>query len=184
MYEQCFSMELKPWRKLSAIKKAPSRERKRANIRCANYSRPQRPRITAKPKSPSPSLAGQTAIVDQAVLLASGHNPPTPSRSKFPSDIYRSARCYSGGTALALPTFLLSLPTPDPIAIKLSNHFHLTYRLIIARRKISVKRIDTKLLQFHAKFSHFLFITHGQNLLDKDTRPRAYLPPRFLPHLT
>ena len=152
MYEQCFSMELKPWRKLSATKKAPSRERKRANVRCATYSRPQRPRITAKPKSPSPSLAGQTAIVDQAVLLASGLSPPTPSQRKFPSDIYRSARCYSGGTALAHPTFLLSLPTPDPIAIRFSNFFHPTYRLIIARPKTSVKRISANFLQIDTVF--------------------------------
>ncbi len=154
MYEQCFSMELKPWRKLSATKKAPSRERKRANVRRATYSRPQRPRITAKPKSPSPSLAGQTAIVDQAVLLASGLSPPTPSQRKFPSDIYRSARCYSGGTALAFPTFLLSLPTPDPISMRFSIFLHRIYRLIIARRKTSVKRIYTKLFQISYRFPH------------------------------
>lgn len=98
-------------------------------------------------KSPSPSLAGQTAIVNQAVLLAPGHHSPASSRELSPSDMCRIARCYSGGTALASPTFLLSLSTPDPIFMRFSNIFHQTYRFIIAPGKLSVKRICQKILQ-------------------------------------
>ena len=39
-------------------------------------------------KSPSPSLAGQTVIVNQAVLLAPVHHASASSQESLPSDIY------------------------------------------------------------------------------------------------
>ena len=51
---------------------------------------------------PSPSLAGLTVIVDQAVLLASVHHSFKPSQNIFQWHKLKAALCYSGGTALAL----------------------------------------------------------------------------------
>ena len=51
---------------------------------------------------PSPSLAGLTVIVDQAVLLASVHHSFKPSQNIFQWHTLKTASCYSGGTALAL----------------------------------------------------------------------------------
>ena len=56
-------------------------------------------------KSPSPSLAGQTVIANQAVLLAPVHRLPAPSQVSPVTYLYRLARCYSGGTAPAYTGF-------------------------------------------------------------------------------
>ena len=61
-------------------------------------------------KSPSPSLAGQSVIVNQAGLLASVHRSSASSQRFLPSDCRRvSARgitpCYSGVTAPAYTGF-------------------------------------------------------------------------------
>jgi len=63
-------------------------------------------RRTAFLQIPFPSLAGQMAIVNQAVLLAPVHRLPAPSQGMRPSDIpCRVAHCYSGGTAPAYTGF-------------------------------------------------------------------------------
>ena len=61
-------------------------------------------------KSPSPSLAGQSVIVNQAGLLAPVHRSSAPSQGSLPSDCqppsaYGITRCYSGVTAPAYTGF-------------------------------------------------------------------------------
>ena len=68
-------------------------------------------------ESPSPSLAGQTVIDDQAVLLAPGHRVPAPSQRCFAisSDILAGTLADTvAGPRRLKPAFLLSLATPDP----------------------------------------------------------------------
>ena len=75
---------------------------------------------------PSPSLAGKTVIIHQAVLLAPGHRSPAPSQGTDSSVTYQKYRyiLYSHAGLLAvtvagplrhIPDSLLSLSTPDPI---------------------------------------------------------------------
>ena len=89
---------------------------------------------------PSPSLAGKTVIVYQAVLLAPGHRSPAPSQGTDSSVTYQKYRyiLYSHAGSLAvtvagplwhrvrtaqvcgclpLPNSLLSLSTPDSMNI-------------------------------------------------------------------
>ena len=61
-------------------------------------------------KSPSPSLAGQSVIVNQAGLLAPVHRSSASSQGSLPSDCqppsaYGITRCYSGVTAPAYTGF-------------------------------------------------------------------------------
>ena len=61
-------------------------------------------------KSPSPSLAGQSVIVNQAGLLAPVHRSSASSQESLPSDCqptlaYGITRCYSGVTAPAYTGF-------------------------------------------------------------------------------
>lgn len=56
-------------------------------------------------KSPSPSLAGQTVIVKQAVLLTSDQRSPTPSQISPVTYLCGLAPCYSGGTVPAYTGF-------------------------------------------------------------------------------
>ena len=79
-------------------------------------------------KSPSPSLAGQSVIVNQAGLLAPVHRSFASSRGAFPSDCRLAlacefAHCYSGVTAPAyeiispyrIPYEALRLCTAKPL---------------------------------------------------------------------
>ena len=78
-------------------------------------------------ESPSPSLAGQTVIVNQAVLLAPGHHAAAPSQRCFSisSDVQKCVAAALADTVAGprriqkLPASLLSLATPDPIDMKL-----------------------------------------------------------------
>jgi len=58
-------------------------------------------------KISSPSLAGQTAIVNQAILLASGRRSSAPSQVCTQWHFCRFARRYSDGIASAYTDFLI-----------------------------------------------------------------------------
>ena len=73
-------------------------------------------------ESPSLSLAGQTAIVNQAVLLAPVHRAPAPSQGNFPPVTFSemTSHFHAGlltdtvaGPLRLTPDSLLSLMTPD-----------------------------------------------------------------------
>ena len=87
-------------------RKSPFPSRKRLFRTIEHHKKPaETGTIDDRAKSPSPSLVGQTAIVDQAVLLTPAHRSPAPSQSMRFSDFLQAAHCYSGGTAPAFSGF-------------------------------------------------------------------------------
>ena len=115
--------------KNSPFSRREKRGRKISSPYCLARIMPQHARTNLRPPRPlkkqragrlkariaSPSLAGQTVIVDQAVLLAPVHRSSAPSRGysvTFPAD---SLAVTVAGPRRLLPASLLSLATPDPI---------------------------------------------------------------------
>ena len=92
MYEQCFPTELKNHRenlspyscRRRSNQKSSFPRTEKSQISCTN-KRPNTRRLSKhSTKSPSPSLAGQTATVDRAVLLAPGHRSSASSQGFAP----------------------------------------------------------------------------------------------------
>ena len=100
MYEQCFPTELKNNRenlspyscRRQSNQKSSFPRTEKSQISCTN-KRPNTRRLSKhSTKSPSPSLAGQTATVDRAVLLAPGHRSSASSQGFAPVTNCRFAR--------------------------------------------------------------------------------------------